>query len=404
MNPISKLSKKTRLVIAIALATSFFLTEISVGIYTKSLALIADAFHVAFDLLSFAIALAAIVVEKKENTNQSLSFGWQRASLLGSFFNGVFQLALGFSISLLSIERFITIERVERPELIFAVACAGLVSNIISGAFLGVHEHGHEDANAVQLDLELLRPHQDLGHRHKIQSEKQSRWTRATKIVSFGHDHGHGDTHDHSNHAATAHGHQHHDLGMQAVLIHVLGDACNNFGVAAAAIAMWFSKSDKRFYADPAMSMAIGLVLIVMAVSLVKRAGKILLGSVPIGISVEDVKHDLEKVPGVTSVHELHIWRLTETKSYASAHIVMTEPSIENYGKIAITMLECFHAYGIHSATIQPEFATSGLRIESEGLQIDGPDSGGLQRRNAREASGCVVNCGTACEERSCCG
>lgn len=57
---------------------------------------------------------------------------------------------------------------------------------------------------------------------------------------------------------------------MQAVLIHVLGDACNNIGVAAAAIAMWQAKSEKRFYADPAISMAIGLVLIGMAISLGK--------------------------------------------------------------------------------------------------------------------------------------
>lgn len=132
----------------------------------------------------------------------------------------------------------------------------------------------------------------------------------------------------------------------------------------------------------------------------VKRAGKILLGSVPIGISVEDVKHDLEKVPGVVSIHELHVWRLTEAKSYAAAHIVMADPSVENYEKIVNTMLQCFHAYGIHSATIQPEFAASGM-------QVEGAESGTLHPppgRYVREASGCQVNCGTACEERSCCG
>lgn len=62
MSPIAKLSKKTRLTIAIVIAGSFFIAEIGVGIYTKSLALIADAFHVAFDVLSFSIALAAVVV------------------------------------------------------------------------------------------------------------------------------------------------------------------------------------------------------------------------------------------------------------------------------------------------------------------------------------------------------
>lgn len=132
----------------------------------------------------------------------------------------------------------------------------------------------------------------------------------------------------------------------------------------------------------------------------VKRAGRILLGSVPIGISVEDVKHDLENVEGVVSVHELHIWRLTETKSYASAHVVMADPSIQNYEKIANTMLECFHAYGIHSATIQPESASSRLhpdgQTESQTKRV--------HARHVRKASGCQINCGTVCEERSCCG
>jgi len=63
-NPIARLSKKTRLYIAIGLASCFFLAEVSVGFYTRSLALIADAFHVLFDLLSFSVALGAILVSR----------------------------------------------------------------------------------------------------------------------------------------------------------------------------------------------------------------------------------------------------------------------------------------------------------------------------------------------------
>jgi len=56
------MSKKTRLWITIALSSCFFLAEIALGFYTRSLALIADAFHVSFDLISFSIALLAIHV------------------------------------------------------------------------------------------------------------------------------------------------------------------------------------------------------------------------------------------------------------------------------------------------------------------------------------------------------
>ena len=59
---IARLSKRTRLWIAIALSFCFFVAELALGFYTRSLALIADAFHVSFDLISFSIALVAINV------------------------------------------------------------------------------------------------------------------------------------------------------------------------------------------------------------------------------------------------------------------------------------------------------------------------------------------------------
>lgn len=89
---------------------------------------------------------------------------------------------------------------------------------------------------------------------------------------NHGHNHGHDDAHDDSADIEADHGHAHHDLGMQAVFIHVLGDACNNFGVAGAALIMWLlpKENTKRFYADPAMSLVIGIVLVAMAVGLGK--------------------------------------------------------------------------------------------------------------------------------------
>lgn len=81
------------------------------------------------DLVSLIVALTAVLVSSEHGAGwippaymslqiserakspTDLSFGWQRARLLGAFFNGVFLLALGISIFLQTIERFITIER-----------------------------------------------------------------------------------------------------------------------------------------------------------------------------------------------------------------------------------------------------------------------------------------------------
>lgn len=57
----------------------------------------------------------------------------------------------------------------------------------------------------------------------------------------------------------------HHDLGMNAVLIHVLGDTLNSISVIIAAAVIGKTMSEKRFYADPAMSLVIGFMLILTA-------------------------------------------------------------------------------------------------------------------------------------------
>lgn len=84
-----------------------------------------------------------------------MTFGWQRATLLGAFFNGVFLLALGVSIFLQSIERFVSVQRsyhnrcarigpsdmmtaaVENPLLIIIIGCVGFALNVVSAVILG---------------------------------------------------------------------------------------------------------------------------------------------------------------------------------------------------------------------------------------------------------------------------
>ncbi|TVY40573.1 Zinc homeostasis factor [Lachnellula subtilissima] len=130
------LTRSQRLMLTIGISFCFFVAEISVGFYTHSLALIADAFHYMNDLLGFIVALVALKISRRPTSPKRLSFGWQRAQLLGAFFNGVFLLALGVSIFLQSIERFVSLQRVENPMLVLIMGCIGLTINIISAIFL----------------------------------------------------------------------------------------------------------------------------------------------------------------------------------------------------------------------------------------------------------------------------
>ncbi|KAF2265327.1 cation efflux family protein [Lojkania enalia] len=407
-----QITRKTRLRAVIAISFVFFLTEISAGFYTRSLALVADAFHYLNDLIGFIVALVAVQVTERGKSPQDLSFGWARAQLLGAFFNGVFLLALGLSICLQSIERFVRLEHIENPKIVLVVGCVGLFLNIISATFL----HGNLRC-VFPVTLSDQTTEHDHGDGH-----------------GDGHSHSHSHSHDHSSYANHPHSHeeagspivgtemqnvQPHpdhaehihllnqskkhgmDLGILGVLIHVIGDAINNIGVIISALVIWLTKPGGRFYIDPAVSMWIGIMILISAIPLTKRSGTILLQSAPPGVKLDDVKHDLELVPGVQSVHELHVWRLDQKKVIASAHVVVKEESLSTFMKAAQTVSECLHAYGIHSATLQPELLLGNNSTATRATTTSRASSiaGSLRQR----AGECGLTCGKLCEPLMCC-
>ncbi|KAE8375393.1 putative cation diffusion facilitator family metal ion transporter [Aspergillus bertholletiae] len=355
------LTQLQRLSLVIGISLCFFLAEISVGFYTKSLALVADAFHYLNDVIGFIVAFTAVKISSKKESPKDLSFGWQRARLLGAFFNGVFLLALGVSIFLQSIERFISPQAVDNPKLVLIIGCVGLALNILSASFLHEHDHSHDnmpggnlDASAEDGTNEAYAFH--TGHRHNnLQAQKKG-----------------------------------YDLGLLGVFIHVLGDAFNNVGVIISALIIWLTHSASRYYADPAISMAIALMIIGTSIPLVRNSGLILLDSVPKGIDLSDVKHDLELLPEVSSIHELHAWRLNQEKALASVHVGVPDMRISEFVKLAKTMNECFHSYGIHSAIVQPELVQT---LKSA-----------TQSTEEGKSRFCQITCGSSCELLTCCG
>ncbi|OAA65950.1 cation efflux family protein [Niveomyces insectorum RCEF 264] len=418
-----RLTPKRRLMATIGISFAFFVAEIAVAIMTKSLALIADAFHYMNDLVGFIVALTALIISERSDSPQELSFGWQRARLLGAFFNGVFLLALGISIFLQSLERFISLQNVENPKLVLIMGCVGLALNVVSAAFLHEHAHDHGDGHAHGADeaqtaadtdheLNPLHPHAD--HRHAT--------VKSGPAAPPGR-----------------------DLNMLGAFVHVVGDAANNVGVIVAALVIWKTSYPARFYADPGVSMGIAFMILLSALPLVKLSGSILLQSAPHGVDLQDVKHDLEKIPGIESVHELHIWRLDQKKAIASAHVVVSDQAVSSFMDKARTVSECLHAYGIHSATLQPELSyasqvslaspsTAPSASASASVSVSAstpvPDEADIAtdsiapraqqndtsdiprtahnavsvlRRRRIEVGGCQIPCGTLCENLMCC-
>lgn len=100
-------------------------------------------------------------------------------------------------------------------------------------------------------------------------------------------------------------------------------------------------------------------------------------------------------------MHELHIWRLDQQKAIASAHVVVSDQSMESFIEKARTVNECLHAYGIHSATLQPETISPQDGSASSSNGFDGASSS--LRRRRLEPAACQILCSNLCHNLMCC-
>lgn len=78
----------------------------------------------------------------------------------------------------------------------------------------------------------------------------------------------------------------------------------------------------------------------------------------PASLSLSAVE-DLSRIPGVQSVHELHVWELARDRNVASLHVKCSVDA-SSFGLLSYRVREVFHRAGVHSVTVQPEFGESG--------------------------------------------
>jgi cobalt-zinc-cadmium efflux system protein len=110
------------------------------------------------------------------------------------------------------------------------------------------------------------------------------------------------------------------DLNLRAAFQHLLADAAVSAGVVIAGIGVLLTGAG---WIDPATSLAITLVIGWGSWGLLRDAVKMGLLAVPEGIDQARVRAFLESRPGVTAVHDLHIWPMSTTENAITAHLVM---------------------------------------------------------------------------------
>lgn len=310
-----------------------------------------------------------------------------------------------FSISIEAFQRFFEPIEIERPVLILIVGGVGLGINLI-GLFL-FHEHSHfsenshEDRrnsdmttntqNILSGDIALKTMQNGTG---EISSGVASRDAskEENSPTKFGNNH----AHSHDTHSA---------LNIKGVFLHILGDALGSVAVIISGLVIWLSTWNERFIIDPILSLVIVIIILFSTVPMVKSACMILLQATPSRIPVEEVRQAMFHVEGVLGIHDFHIWQLSDTKIVASVHVLCIKST--NFMKLAKNVKGLLHEYGIHSATVQPEYLNiPDNSQEFESSRQSSPSGSVLSDDETMAIGGksCLLPCAeTSCVDRDCC-
>jgi len=145
------------------------------------------------------------------------------------------------------------------------------------------------------------------------------------------------------------------DLNVKSTFLHMAADTLVTAGVVAAGIAIWLTG---RLWIDPAVSLIVSAVIVIGTWGLMKSAMGLALNAVPEGVDIAAVREHLMAVPGVSALHDLHIWGMSTTETALTCHLLMPggHPGDAVLNTVAQQLDQRF---GIHHVTLQIEVADS---------------------------------------------
>jgi cobalt-zinc-cadmium efflux system protein len=143
------------------------------------------------------------------------------------------------------------------------------------------------------------------------------------------------------------------DLNVRSAYMHMLGDAISAAGVVVAGVVVAFTGAS---ILDPAVSVLIGILILVSSWGILKESVNVLLEGVPKGMEMETVEQTISAVAGVIAVHDLHVWAVGSGMVCCSCHISVEEQSVRSGENVLRAVAEeLAHRFGISHSTIQVE-------------------------------------------------
>lgn len=142
------------------------------------------------------------------------------------------------------------------------------------------------------------------------------------------------------------------DVNVRGAYLHMLADAGVSAAVIVAGALIYVTGAN---WVDPAVSIAVVLLILWGTWGLLKESLDLTLDAAPANIDVAKVRAYLSALPGVTAVHDLHVWAMGATKPALTAHLVRPEGHDDAF--LAEVAEGITHRFGISHVTLQIERA-----------------------------------------------
>ncbi|MGA8310656.1 MAG: cation diffusion facilitator family transporter [Terriglobales bacterium] len=143
------------------------------------------------------------------------------------------------------------------------------------------------------------------------------------------------------------------DVNIRSALLHEIGDTLST---GAVILGGWAIMATGRYWIDPVLSVAIGVLILWSGFGIVRETLNILLEGTPRGVKLEQVEAAMRRIDGVNDVHDLHVWNIGSETRALSCHISIADipPSVSE--RILRDLKECLrHDFQITHTTIQFE-------------------------------------------------
>lgn len=141
------------------------------------------------------------------------------------------------------------------------------------------------------------------------------------------------------------------DVNIRGAYLHLAADAAISLGVVVAAVVIYFTN---WLWLDPVASILIAIIITLGTWELLRESLDLALDAVPKNIHPADVEAYLSSLPGVTAVHDLHIWSVSTTEVALTVHLVKPDAIIDDVLLSQINT-ELLDKFGIAHTTVQLE-------------------------------------------------